>query len=340
MNSSVVVQQKIPVNGVIDQLNETHLATIISNLNKYIRDGWSIPHTESSRGMPTSEFIKIIWNVINKTHSTNYSEILREIHRWMPTRPLLQYKSITNDGIEATDLGINISAPINRHINSFNSVNFSTIHNNILEMFAKFNSNIKKGSYYIIDNTIVFVVNDEKPSWDKTNTIEKLYNLIIYNKKHIIGSVCEDGPQNITDHSKSYICVEEVDGNTHLTKCYQTNSSKRDTPYMVASVRLLNKDINNNFYLENTKIAITNDNSDEYVVINASEKVFNSSHNIYYLANGYPILESVVKTVEFPKFFKINENNPLAIPGNINRDFDIDTFINKINVLFVDNKKL
>jgi len=338
-----VIQQKIPCQEVIDKLPQKPLETIINNLDKYICDGWSIPHSEASRGMRTDEFIKIIWEVINKTHTTNYAEILREIHRWMPTRPLLQYKSITSDGVLASDLGVNVGSPINRHMHSFNSKHFDNVHSNILRMFSRFNTSIKKGDYYIIEDSIIFVVNDEKPSWDKTDTIEKLYNLIIYNKSHIIGQVTENGPKNM-GHDESFICVEEVDGNKILIKCLQSGEIRTDTRFMVSSVRLLNKDKNTSFHLENTKIAVGND-SNIYDVMDATGKSFDTRHSIYYMANGFPITEKVARNVEFPKYFghkclDLININPLTDDDKDQFEKKINRFINYIPHLFHDSNKI
>lgn len=318
----------IPSLEKINSLNNDCASKIIDSFNYYLYNGKSVPHSQASRGMPIKDFISIIYDWVNDTHDMNFKEILRELHRWMGTRPILECKAFTNDKIPYDKLYINNKSPIKNHLLNFDSHIFNKIHNNILKIFKKYGKSIRKNEYYIINDLVIFVISDSKPPYDSGDEIDKLYNLIIYSRDYNVGYINTHTTK--TDNIQSYICVEEVNGSKTIKKCYQANLDKVPTKYMMASVRLVNKTKNSKYDFNHTKIVCEKQFKSEVIHVAESRNyTFCNNDNIYYLGNGYPISYQEFTKFELPRFFT----------RSVSKEF-LGQFISNIDDLFEDSKAI
>ena len=222
----MILQQKVP-SGIAD---DHCIVDAIPKLDEYIRKGWSIPNTWDIMGhtgsmpMITSTFIQTIWDPLYKTK--DFRKIVVELQKWMGSQTKLEIPK-TIDNKVGSELFIDPNAPINRHLDGFNSISFNEVHRAILQFFSS--NTITIGQYYCLEQDIIIFITGVTPypHFDRSKTIQNLYNFIVYKKTDPIGYVKSCGPI-LVDDSKSYICIDECYGGLTLKKCYL--STEKNTP--------------------------------------------------------------------------------------------------------------
>ena len=131
MNS--ITQQKIPSSNASEQ----DIISAMTNLDKYIKEGWSIPADGSSIFMTTATFIETVWEPMKAT-TTDQRELLTKLHEWMAKQPFLESSTTFYDGLDWKEGCFHPTAPVKRHVSNFHSGRFFTISHIILNNFTKY----------------------------------------------------------------------------------------------------------------------------------------------------------------------------------------------------------
>ena len=232
-----ITQQKIPST----KASEQDITSSMANLDKYIKEGWSIPHDGSSQFMTTASFIETVWEPMKAT-TTNQRKLLTKLHEWMKQQPLLKPSSTFYDGQDWTEGCFHPTAPVMRHVSNFHSGRFFTMSNIILNNFTKYFKDakvIKPGDYFIdVESNCIILINSVKSNPKFDQTAEELYSCILYCRDKVpIGRVDSKGPSNEYDNENTYICVENINGSRHLKKCYKSYEGYIPTQYWSFSVK-------------------------------------------------------------------------------------------------------
>jgi hypothetical protein len=323
-----ITQQKIPSTKASDQ----DITSAMANLDKYIKEGWSIPADESSKFMTTATFIETVWEPMKAT-TPNQRELLTKLHEWMAKQQVLESSTKFYDGLDWKEGCFHKTAPVKRHVSNFHSGRFFTMSYNILKNFTKYfsdNKVIKPGDYFIdhSSNCIIFI-NSVKSNPKFDQTAEELYSCILYcNDSEPIGRVDSKGPSNEYNNNQSYICVEDIGGSRHLKKCYESEEGYIPTKYWSFSVKKI-KD-NSKLDFTNTFVGCCKQVGSREVRHDISKY---DKEILFIISNAFAISEQSLKTKYIGEYLGVDGAKMLKKGGKYNLRLQ-EWFIDNIDLIF------
>ena len=324
-----ITQQKIPSTKASDQ----DITSSMVNLDKYIKEGWSIPDDGSSQFMTTATFIETVWEPMKAT-TTNQRKLLTKLHEWMKQQPLLKPSSTFYDGQDWTEGCFHPTAPVMRHVSNFHSGRFFTMSNIILNNFTKYFKDakvIKPGDYFIdVESNCIILINSVKSNPKFDQTAEELYSCILYCRDKVpIGRVDSKGPSNEYDNENTYICVENINGSRHLKKCYKSYEGYIPTQYWSFSVKKI-KD-NSKLDFTNTFVGCCKQDGSHEVRHDISS--YDSHDTLFILSNAFAISDKSLKTKYIGEYLGMDATKLLKKGGKYNLRLQ-EWFIDNIDLIF------
>ena len=330
----MILQQKVP-SGTAD---DNYIVDAIPKLDEYIRKGWSIPNTWDIMGhtgsmpMLTSTFIQTIWGPLYKTE--DFRKIVVELQKWMVSQTKLDIPK-TIDNKAGSELFIEPNAPVNRHLDTFDSVSFNEVHRAILQCFSSKDHPISIGQYYCLkEDIIVFITGvTPYPHFDRSKTIQNLYNFVVYKKTNPIGYVKSCGPI-LVDDTKSYMCIDDCYGGLTLKKCYLSTEENTPCHFWCGSVKEIIPEKNNSLTIYNTLIGYKSLGTLGSVK-NYNQISIDNTNTIYILSNAFSITKDTLINVEFTKFL-----NSSIIEGSLSQQeflySNIDRLFDPNNTIMIE----
>lgn len=308
-----------------------------SIINYYIKNAWSLPTINNTKGIVVSDFIKNLWEPLNTLYKNDSEQLLNELKVWAEKQSIEKDKFYNNVSLEEAHIMPN--SLTEKNVNNFFSSIFIEMNNIIIQNFLKnYNKSkeIKSGDYFADtkNNCLILI-----KSITTSNSQNKIYNCILYHKntQRTIGRVfCSESKYyNINDCK---ICLEKIENSYYLCKYYNIDKNSKSvyTQYWNFSVTQFGSSIKEDF--SNTLVGYIYNN----VPIITTEFDINNNinnNNIFVLTNAYAVTKTTVATIELEEYLTSKNLNILKKYKQNNKYYK-EWFMDRIDKLFEEDNTI
>ena len=312
---------------------------VISFIDDYIKNAWSLPTINNTKGIVVSDFINNLWDPLHTLYKNDSNQLLNELKVWAEKQPIEKDKFYNNVSLEEAKIIPN--SLIEKNVTNFFSSIFIEMNNIIIQNFLKnYNKSneIKSGDYFADtkNNCLILI-----KSITTTNNQNKIYNCILYhkNEQRSIGRVmCSESKYYNINECK--ICLEKIENSYYLCKYYNIDQNSKSvyTQYWNFSVTQFcsfnKEDISNTLigYIHNDVPIITT----EYDTNNNNT---NNNTNIFVLTNAYAVTKTTITTIELEEYLTSKNLNILKKYKKNNKYYK-EWFMDRIDKLFEEDNTI
>jgi hypothetical protein len=323
----------------ISPLKDFNHKQIISFIDYYIKNAWSLPTINNTKGIVVSDFINNLWGHLHTLYKNDSNQLLNELKVWAENQPIEKDKFYNNVSLEEANIMPN--SLTEKNVTNFFSSIFIEMNYIIIQNFLKnYNKSkeIKSGDYFADtkNNCLILI-----KSITTTNNQNKIYNCILYHKnaQRSIGKVmCSESKYYNINECK--ICLEKIENSYYLCKYYNIdkNSKAVYTQYWNFSVTQFcsfnKEDISNTLigYIHNDVPIITT----KFDTNNTNN---NNNTNIFVLTNAYAVTKTTITTIELEEYLT-SENLNILKKYKKNNKYYKEWFMERIDKLFEEDNTI